>query len=679
LSGSAETLHALAGSVTLQGGDLASFYQTALNATAGSGSALSLRTLDGQQTVNTRRPYAMPLPKANEDMLRLRQAMGPNPPLVTNLFLAPLSRQHEFAVEVPVMRNGAVTSYLARQTPASALLPLLTKQSFPASWRLAVIDRNGIVVARSNGHESFVGRRADQTLLAKIAAAPSGVNEGKTLDGIAVKAFFHRAPWSGWTVVLSVPVAELYAPARMAALLLAGLIIVLVAGAALAARRVSRQIARPVQQLHQAAVRLGEGAPVRYGAAGLAEIDAVGVAMVAAAEKITSSQEQLENRVRQAVAQTEQAQQAMQRAQKLEALGRLTGGVAHDFNNVLQTLTSALDLVRRDPNPAQLERRIAVCDQAVQRAGALVAQLRSFGQVQDATLREVDIAQALAVATPLLRNAVAQHAALTVDAEPRLGNALLDVVQFDMALLNLVINARDAVPSGGRIAVRAVLEPDGKTIRIEVSDNGSGMPPEVAKRASEPFYTTKSNGMGLGLAQVFSFVQQCGGRVDIESKHGEGTTVALLLPRGAGQDGPEVPAESMPAEVPVERSILVVDDEQLIRDTTSAMLQHLGWTVRTAENAEQALAALAGTDRFSALLSDVVMPGKMNGIDLAREARHRWPQLPIVLATAYAHERIDIPGVEVLAKPYRMQNVMEAIELSRRQLAAIGAAALPHV
>ncbi|TFW28995.1 hybrid sensor histidine kinase/response regulator, partial [Massilia arenosa] len=243
LAGYAETLRVLSGTASLQRNDLATFYVSARNAAAAPDSTVVLLRPDGEQVINTRRPLGAPLPSVNVALRDLRLASRADAVIVSNLFTSQLTHKPEFAVQVPVVREGRIAYYLNRGLPAASLGRLLKAQGFPAAWRLAVVDRDGRVVARSSGQESYVGKLASDALRSRMRTETFGTNDGTTLDGIPVRAFFRRAPWSNWTVILSVPVAELRAPAREAALLLAGLIALLLGGALLAARHVARQIA----------------------------------------------------------------------------------------------------------------------------------------------------------------------------------------------------------------------------------------------------------------------------------------------------------------------------------------------------------------------------------------------------------------------------------------------------
>jgi signal transduction histidine kinase/ActR/RegA family two-component response regulator len=671
---SAEILRVLAASPDLQQGDLATFHEHARRI-AGAENAIVLSNLEGVQVLNTRRKFGAPLPGVNPALAAQRKTRSGEAPFASNLFIGSVSGHPEIAVTVPVYVHGKLSYFLGRSLLATQMAPLLRSQNLPEEWRLSVVDRRGVVVTRSKGHDEYVGRAASPVLVKKMQAANFGTNLGTTLDGIDVLALFHRSPWSGWSVILSVPLAELQAPARDAALLLGALVAVLLVGALFIAQRESRAIAGPISDLNDAAIRLGKGEMVERRVVGLAEIDAVRDAIANAAERVAHDQAELEKRVADAIASTEHAQRALQHSLKLEALGRLTGGVAHDFNNVLQTLGSAMDVMRHDSDPQRQARYLDMCDRAIARASALVGQLRAFGQVQDAVLRQVDVGHALDAALPLLRNAATGRAEVVARYAHGLGCVFVDPVQLDMALLNLVINARDAVADGGTIelfAERIPVRPGeggagSERVCISVRDNGTGMSPEVSERAVEPFFTTKDSGTGLGLAQVFGFVRQADGSLEIDSKPGEGTTVSLYLPLRRVVHEPVAPRHSdvVPA-MSAGQPVLLADDDELVRTMTKSMLEHMGYTVLAAASAEQAIDLLERGARVGLLFTDIVMPGRLNGLGLARLVQQRWPDVRIVLATGYAHERLDLEGVEVLAKPYQVEQVIGALERAYR-------------
>jgi CheY-like chemotaxis protein len=377
--------------------------------------------------------------------------------------------------------------------------------------------------------------------------------------------------------------------------------------------------------------------------------------------------------VAEAVAASEQAQQALMRSQKLEALGRLTGGIAHEFNNLLQTLTTALQLAALTSNQPRVQSLIDTCKRTVGRANALTTRLGSFGRLQDARLLTVDPAEQVRSSLQLIRGVLRHGITLDIDCEEGAWPVTIDPLQFDLALLNLAINARDAMADGGRLQIRVrnmCLEPTmervgGDYVVVTVADSGSGMPPEVLARALDPFFTTKApgEGTGLGLPQAYAFADQSQGFLALASSVGVGTTIDLYLPRSA-QPLSHSPAGATDAGTAIRQAsgrVLFVEDDPLVREAVVGGLEDAGFDVVVATSGDQALAMIEKGLDTEVVFSDIVMPGQVSGIDLAALLRERRPGLPVVLATGYTDQRAVVPGVQVLAKPYEIGQLVELL------------------
>jgi len=369
------------------------------------------------------------------------------------------------------------------------------------------------------------------------------------------------------------------------------------------------------------------------------------------------------------------AEEALRQAQKMEAVGRLTGGIAHDFNNLLGAVIGGFDLIRRKPDDPERVRRIADGGLAAAERGAkLTGQLLAFSRAQAIERKPLIVAGVVEGMADLLARTLGPQVRLRFDLDPERETVLSDAVQLEMAILNLAINARDAMPEGGDLTVRTVLRnvagdpdvPDGRYVQLSVEDTGPGMPPEVASRAFDPFFTTKEvgKGTGLGLSQVYGVARQCGGAARIESRIGQGTSVLLLLPvttlpEGAAEDRPEATAG------PARRlaTILVVDDDQDMRRMLVESLQALG--CRTLEAADGP-AGLAAVEREppDLVLLDFAMPG-MNGAEVAAAIRNLRPDLPIVFASGYAEtaaiKRVAGPDIPMLRKPFRVNDLQAVL------------------
>jgi signal transduction histidine kinase len=675
LESSEKFLLALSASPELKEGNLERFYQHVRSLSESGRSAVVLSTLDGKQLLNTRLPWGAPAVSSHARLNELRRNSGDSGrTLVSDLYYSTLGKSHDFAVQVPVTLNGAPRYYLARGIEAASLQRFLGRQGFPESWVASVVDRDGTVVARSVNPQEFIGKRATGTMAAKIRAGMrEGVNDGTTLDGTRVKAFFHRAPFSDWTVILSVPVKELSRPALQASVLLTTLILLTFIGAMFVIQRNLGRILAPVERLRDDADRLGRGEQISQFASGLQELDVINAALVNTSTELRQARADMERRVAEAIESTERAERALLHSQKLEALGRLTGGVAHDFNNVLQSLTSALQLIGLDPHPDKLPDRLAVCDKAVARATSLVAQLRAFGRIQDAYLQTIRVDEAVASALPMLRNCLPSAIQFDTSMEPGEWPVTVDPTQFELALLNLVLNARDAIPGQGLIALHVGttsgasvtgLAPDGEYVCITIADTGAGMPPEVLARAFDPFFTTKSvdRGSGLGLPQAYGFAIQSGGTLVLASIVGTGTSARLYLPRAA-QAAPQVEQAQQADEVlpTLDTTVLFVEDDNLVRESVAPILERTGARVVCARSGDEALAILAERDDIDVVFTDIVMPGKINGLTLARLVRERFPGMGIMLATGYSEEQYDLPGVAMLTKPYQAKDAIKVL------------------
>lgn len=356
------------------------------------------------------------------------------------------------------------------------------------------------------------------------------------------------------------------------------------------------------------------------------------------------------------------AHQALLKSQKMEAIGQLTYGLAHDFNNLLTVIVNSLDrLACADGLSSQNHRQVAAAQRAAARGSLLTRQMLAFSRGQTLRPKRCDVNALIQGSEELLRRACDERSEMSIELQPQLPLVEVDEVQFESALLNLIINARDAMPNGGsiRIVTRAdslasrAGEPQAAPmVSISVSDEGIGMVPEVAGKAFEPFFTTKEvgKGSGLGLSQVYGFVTQSGGRVEIDSVPGVGTTVSMWLP-----------IYEMANDNTTDRKlkILMVDDDENILEVVEETLREMGFNVLAARRGSEALEMLQQHDDIDVLFTDVAMPGNLSGVELARRARETHPQLMILLASGYASSSLpDLPArCEFVSKPYRITDL----------------------
>ena len=399
-------------------------------------------------------------------------------------------------------------------------------------------------------------------------------------------------------------------------------------------------------------------------------------------ERFRLINELLEQRVAAAVAEKAEAEAALMHAQRLDALGRLTGGVAHDFNNLLTVVIGALDIILRHPENAARRKRLGEAALAAARRGErLTAQLLAFARRQPLQPQACDLNELIRECEPLLRRATGQALSLQVRLCEEHATALIDPTQFEASLLNLLVNASDASRPGGEIILETQLcnvaagelpnLAPGQYFRMSVSDRGEGMSPDTLTHIFEPFFTTKppGKGTGLGLSQVYGFVRQSGGEIQAQSTLGKGTSFSVYLPIGAEQ------AATAPAtEVPADRAapslrILLTEDDESVAGIAEVMLGDLGHHVVRATNAEQALEILRSDAEIDLLLSDVVMPGELNGVELARQAVDVRPEMKVLLSSGYAGESLDRTLAEgswpFLKKPYLASELAQALEKLR--------------
>jgi PAS domain S-box-containing protein len=364
-----------------------------------------------------------------------------------------------------------------------------------------------------------------------------------------------------------------------------------------------------------------------------------------------------------------QAEEQLRQSQKLEAMGSLTGGVSHDFNNLLSPIIGALDLLQRRGVGGERERRlIDGALQSAERARVLVQRLLAFARRQPLQTISVDVGELVNGMADLIRSTAGPQIKVVVDVEDALPGAVADPNQLEMALLNLSVNARDAMPDGGTLRISAVgdevalghatnLTP-GSYVRLSVADTGVGMDSETLKRAIEPFYSTKGigKGTGLGLSMVHGLAAQLGGALTIASEPGVGTNIELWLPVG-GTPG-QLQGQSAEATVPRDRrgTVLLIDDEEIVRASTADMLVELGFDVIEADSAEEGLNRMAAGLTPDLIVTDHLMPGRSGG-DLAMEVRGRWPDLPVLLVSGYAEAEGVAPDQVRLVKPFRQADL----------------------
>ncbi|HEY8617252.1 ATP-binding protein [Phenylobacterium sp.] len=395
----------------------------------------------------------------------------------------------------------------------------------------------------------------------------------------------------------------------------------------------------------------------------------------------------LEARVAEAVAERLKVEEALRQAQKMEAIGQLTGGIAHDFNNLLTVILGGLETVSRQvvalpgsPATERIERAVRMATHGAERAATLTARLLAFARRQPLAPKPVDAGRLITNLADLLQRTLGETIDLETVSGAGLWRAMADTGELENALVNLAVNARDAMPGGGRLTIEtsnayldddyvaAIPEPvtPGQYVLIAVSDTGTGMSPETLAQVFEPFFTTKDTGKGtgLGLSQVYGFVRQSGGHVRIYSELGEGTTVKIYLPR-LTSDQPTAEEEDRARDAPVHggmETILVVEDHDDLRSYSTGVLRELGYRVLEAANGRSALEVLQGANDVALLFTDVVLPDGMDGRRLADEVQRRRPGTKVLFTTGYTRNaivhngRLDA-GVHLIGKPFSFNDL----------------------
>ena len=370
---------------------------------------------------------------------------------------------------------------------------------------------------------------------------------------------------------------------------------------------------------------------------------------------------------REAQLKLEQIHQQLAESQKLDALGQLTGGVAHDFNNLLMIISGSVHTLKKavgdDP---KYQRAISAIEGATKRGASLTSQLLTFARRQSVHPQTVDVAERLDAVREVLDTGVGSAVTLQFDVAPDVWPVMVDVAEFETALVNLVINARDAMPGGGVITISAHNEMPGgeadagRLVAISVEDTGAGIAPDILGKIFDPFFTTKpiGKGTGLGLSQVHGFAHQAGGTVRVASELGKGTRITILLPR---EEIAPLAKRADAVEAAGSGIVLLVEDNPEVASVSSNLLEQLGYTVRRVADAEAALREIE-FDGIDLVFSDIVMPGKMDGLGLARHLKAVRPGLPILLTSGYSDAALNVRGdFPILRKPYEIHELSQAI------------------
>ena len=386
--------------------------------------------------------------------------------------------------------------------------------------------------------------------------------------------------------------------------------------------------------------------------------------------------EEAHARLLQEVEERERTEAMLRQSQKMEALGQLTGGVAHDFNNLLMAISGGLNMLDKQPDEARLKRLKDGMRQAVERGAGLTRQLLSFSRTKALDAEVIDVGSQIHGMRELLDRSLGGGIEIRTQIEPNAWPVKIDTGEFELVILNLCVNARDAMPEGGVITIAAknLLFADdggsGEYVTVTVTDNGTGMSEVTIARAFEPFFTTKDigKGSGLGLSQAYGFARSSGGTLRIDSQLGHGTTIELLLPRSSQslEAVHSTPADPV-SKIPDGRalgSVLIVEDDDEVAEFTAEMFSEIGFDVLRASSSIEALEQISGAKTFSLVFSDIMMPGGMSGIQLVEEMLTRNIKLPVLLTSGYPSgfsEKAAALNLHILAKPFSIQQLEDVV------------------
>jgi len=587
----------------------------------------------------------------------------------------------------PVQRGGATQYELIVTLLPAEIQRIINTQAQAPDWVGVVLDERGTVVARYPDGAAYPGHPATPDLRRHLQESREGLVQSVSLGGQPTAVYFSRAPM-GWSYVAGMPSETLAGgvPGTVWRIVFGALL--LLALAVVGALWLAKRIIRPVSDLRLAAQQLQSGQPVDVHATGVAECDEVRVAFAEAATAIQHARSDLEIQVAQAVQRTRLAEQHAAQGQRVAAVGRLTGGVAHDFNNLLGVISNSAHLLQRHPAAAELAGPVAAIQRAVATGSQVTQNLLRFAGRRPLRAQQLRLSVALPEMQDLLHSMLGRHVTVAVQVAADTAPVHVDAAELELALINVAMNARDAMPGGGEVRFRArnadaddladspTLAP-GRYVLIMVGDDGVGVAPEVLTHVFEPFFTTKGlgQGSGLGLSQVHGFCTQAGGTARLESTPGLGTTVVLLLPAAGEQaalalaclpsaaKSPLGPVAAPAAKHKVDgASVLVVDDNEALSAATAAVLTAHGALVQCAADAKQALALIETGTGFDVVLSDVMMPGAMDGLALARRLRVLRPALPVILITAFSEAAAEAQGeFKVLRKPCPQDHLLHEL------------------
>ena len=702
-------LRTLASAPSFAEDDLAVIDESLRRRTEDTARTFVLVDAEGRVLVDTSVPRGASLPRIGETFWQ--PVLDTRRPHLTDVVRDDVTGEAMAWLSVPVLRQATVKWILASRVFSRNFADVLAAPGVPPNWIVSITDRHGVHIARSHRNEQYAGQPMVPALVEHVKARRTGSLFNTSLDGIPLRTTAAYASKGGWAVAVGFPVNEFEAPYRETLLRFVFVVAIVLGLSLLIVFILSQRLSGALQTLSHTAMSIGAGNPVAAPLSRVREIDEVGGVLEDVSSKLHAATSNLEKQVEARTRELSRAnaklldemrgraesEAQVRQLQKMEAIGQLTGGIAHDFNNMLAIVLGSLRLLQRrlDRGESNVQKYIDAALQGAERAAKLTSRLLAFARQQPLAPEIIDVGRTVAGMGEILRSTIPE----TIEIETVLAGGLwrtnVDPQGLESVIINLAVNARDAMPQGGHLtietantyldeaycAAHAEATP-GQYVMIALTDTGVGMTAEIAARAFDPFFTTKAtgDGTGLGLSQVYGFIKQSGGHVKLYSEPDQGTTVKLYLPRHFGDRETQVDQTS--AGLPVSansETILIVEDEPDVRKLTVEMVRELGYATYDASGGLDALDELERHPEIALVVTDVVMPG-MNGRQLADAIKMRRPDLPVLFTTGYTrnaivHGGILDPGVHLLTKPHTIESLALKIDQLLRQSRATNVAA----
>ncbi len=690
----------LSRSPALISGDLKNFWTEATEALQlVPGSWLTIHSPSGEMLLTTLVPFGAGIDKiTNADVSTAK--FSDRSPWIEDLALDAVSKRLSAMVDIPIFQGNDLKYIIAISLVPERFLALF-KDKYNNSEVVGILDRNQKFVARIPDHDKRLGTLASAGWRAAIDKASEGIIEIKTLEGEL--SFTGYAPTrNGWTVGVARLEKDIQSPLQSIALSSLALSLALAALSFVLAIVIARNINVGMAALTTAARAVGEGNKIDVFPTPFAEATTLANTLKNAATELDRRGQALENinagleqkvsertaELREELKRREEAEAILRHTQKIETIGQLTGGIAHDFNNMLTVIMGNLDTVKRRmaniEGAATLMRPIESAQQGARNAAKLTHRLLAFSRQQPLEPEVISINSLILGLSDMMSRSVGEQVKIETVLGAGIWPTYVDANQLENSLANLIVNARDAMPNGGKLTIEtantyfddAYVEhfkdvKSGAYVMLSVTDAGTGIDREKLERIFEPFFTTKGvgKGTGLGLAMVHGFVKQSGGHIRVYSEVGQGTSVKIYLPRHAENANivsvPRAAQENREAELPRARkgeTIVVVEDDTGVSEYAVSVLEDLGYRILAAQDGAEGLAIVKKTRRIDLLFTDVVLGGELNGRQLADVVKEIRPSLPVLFTTGYTRNAIVHHGkldddVDLLNKPYTQRDL----------------------